>query len=51
MFVFFIYFGTIGTGYTWMNEVGEPFNVGVGIASSWMTESLYCLVLPYIFNN
>ena len=38
----FIFLANFDIGYVWMNEVGEPFNVGVGQACSWFTESLYC---------
>ena len=43
--------GTIGITFVFMNEIAEPFSVGVAMATNWICKSLIGLVLPYIYDG
>lgn len=34
-----------------MNEIGEPFVVGLGLATLWVTKSLVGYVIPLFWNS
>jgi len=40
-----------GVVYVYVNEISEPFIVGIGFAVSWGLRALFALVLPYIYDN
>ena len=47
---FSIYFGNLGIYYVYVNELGEPFIVGLGLAFLWIFKTIVATILPYIFN-
>ena len=47
---FSIYFGHIGTYATYVNELAEPFVVGLGIAVAWTVKSIVSYMIPFSWN-
>ena len=50
-YTFLLYFGTVGITFVFMNEISEPFTVGVAVAVNWIAKSIVNLALPYIYNG
>lgn len=51
IYSFILNMGTIGITFVFMNEIAEPFSVGVAMATNWICKSLIGLVLPYIYDG
>lgn len=46
---FCIYFGNLGIYYVYVNELGEPFTVGIGLAFLWIFKTIMATILPFIY--
>ena len=51
IFIFTLYFGNNGLTYVFVNELAEPFVVGLGFAVSWGLRSVLGLLIPIIYDN
>ena len=38
-YTFLLYFGFMGVTFVFMNEIGEPFTVGISVAFNWIARS------------
>jgi MFS family permease len=45
------YYGNAGIYYVYMNEISEPFVMGLGIAMLWASRTVVMLGLPRIYNE
>merc|ERR1719362_1611616 len=50
-YTFTIYFGIIGIMYSYVNELVEPFVVGLGFAWGFGLGSFISFALPYLIDN
>lgn len=46
---FSLYFGNLGIYYVYVNELGEPFIVGLGLAVLWIVKTIMATLLPYLY--
>lgn len=51
VFIFILYCGQNGITFVFVNELSEPFVVGVGFALSWSLRSLLGIILPILYQN
>ncbi len=51
VYCFLLYFGTLGITFVLMNEISEPFVIGLGCATNWATKSILGYILPFIYDN
>ena len=51
VFIFTLYFGCNGVTYVFVNELVEPFVVGIGFAVSWGLRALLGVLIPLVYDN
>ena len=51
VFIFTLYFGINGICYVFVNELSEPFTVGIGFGVGWGMRAVVGLLLPYMYDN
>lgn len=46
-----MYLGTNGICYVFVNELSEPFVVGLGFGVSWALRAILGLIIPIMYDN
>jgi hypothetical protein len=46
-----VYYGNLGIYYVYMNEISEPFVMGLGLAMLWGSKTIVMLFLPKIYTS